>query len=236
MTGKETVNKWLESIQDCFFPHSCLLCGGAGAGGLDLCSACRSELPHNRWACSRCGIPLAAGAEGCCGPCQRHPPQFAATLALFRYEEPVRMLLHDLKFRDQFAVARLFGELLAIAAAAREPRPQAIIPVPLHPRRFRQRGYNQSTEIARIAARRLGLPLDLRHCTRRRPTLPQTGMPAAERRRNLRHAFQVSAELDLGHVTIVDDIVTTGATVGELTRALRSAGVARVDVWAVARA
>ena len=230
------MNKWLESIQEWFYPSSCLLCGAPGTGRLDLCAACRGDLPHNRWACRRCGIPLPPGADGICGACLKKPPKMDATLALFRYEEPVRMLLHDLKFRDQFAVARLFGELLAIAAAAREPRPQAIIPVPLHPRRFRQRGYNQSTEIARIAARRLGLPLDLRHCTRRRPTLPQTGMPAAERRRNLRHAFQVSAELDLGHVTIVDDIVTTGATVGELTRALRSAGVARVDVWAVARA
>jgi len=230
------MNKWLESIQEWFYPSSCLLCGAPGTGRLDLCAACRGDLPHNRWACRRCGIPLPPGADGICGACLKKPPKMDATLALFRYEEPVRLLIHDLKFRNQYAVARLLGELLASSAAERETLPEVLIPVPLHPRRFRERGFNQSTEIARIVSRRLGIPLDYRSCSRILPTLPQTSLPAEQRRRNMRNAFGVDGRLMYGRAAIVDDIVTTGATVNELARTLRKAGAGHIEVWAIARA
>lgn len=230
------MNKWLESIQEWIHPSSCLLCGAPGADRLDLCAACRRDLPDNRWACLRCGIPLPPEVDAVCGACLKRPPEMEATLVLFRYEEPIRLLLHDLKFRNQYAVARLFGELLAATAAERQALPEVVVPVPLHPRRFRERGFNQSTEIARVISRRLHIPLDYRSCRRVRPTLPQTSLPAEQRRRNMRNAFGVDGRFPCSQAAIIDDIVTTGATVNELARTLRRAGAEHVEVWAVARA
>ncbi|NJD05614.1 MAG: ComF family protein [Methylococcaceae bacterium] len=231
------MNKWLESIQEWLYPGSCLLCGGPGSDRLDLCSACRADLPVILHACARCGIPLEAEFGGAvCGACLKKPPAMDSTVALFRYEEPLRLLIHELKFRHQLAVARLLGELLAASMARRETAPQVLIPVPLHPRRFRERGFNQSTEIARIVSRRLGIPLDSRSCCRIRLTAPQTTLPAEQRRRNIRNAFRIDGRPNFGHAAIVDDIVTTGATVNELARTLRRAGARRIEVWAIARA
>jgi ComF family protein len=107
--------------------------------------------------------------------------------------------------------------------------------VPLHAQRLRERGYNQSLEIARAVSRELAVPVDPAACARVVPTAPQAGLEQKDRRRNVRGAFQVVGSLPSSHVAILDDVVTTGSTVAELTRVLRKAGVARVDVWAVAR-
>jgi ComF family protein len=134
------------------------------------------------------------------------------------------------------AYARLLGALLARwVEAAAPPLPQLVIPVPLHRQRLRERGFNQALEIARAPARRLGLELGHRYAWRQRATSPQSGLDAAERRRNLRGAFQVRLPPGVTHLAVVDDVVTTGYTVSELTRTLKQAGAHRVDVWAVAR-
>jgi len=233
------MNNWPSIIQNWLYPPTCLLCGDPGTRNMDLCLPCLSALPRNRPACPRCGLGLPSSSpQGRpCGRCLSHPPAFTAALAPFRYEEPIRHLIHALKFRDRVASARLLGELLADEWDPENgEKPQCLIPVPLHPGRYRMRGYNQSLEIARVVSRRLDIPLRLHGCERIRPTPPQSELAATVRRRNVRGAFRVVEPVNSKHVAILDDIVTTGATVSELAKALRKAGVERVDVWAVARA
>lgn len=219
------------------FPPLCLLCGAPGDGGIDLCAGCRRELPYNRSACPRCAEPRPpqAGAATPCGRCQRRPPPFAAALAPLLYHEPLAPLLWQLKYRDRLLVAPLLASLLADAVDVAAPLPDALVAVPLHPRRQRRRGYNQSERIAAPLARRLRLPL-LRDAVRRTRYGPaQAELGLGERAAGVRGAFAAPRALMLRHVAVVDDVMTTGSTVAEVAHALRAAGVGRVDVWVCAR-
>lgn len=213
------------------------MCDAPGHDGLDLCAGCAASLPYAEHACCRCGRALPAAAPGNlpCGRCQKKPPLYDSLTPLCHYQEPARYLLRSLKFHRRYACARVLGSLLAARLAQQAPLPQAIVPVPLHPGRYAERGYNQSLELARHLSRQLAIPLDFQHCRRIRATLPQTTLDPIQRRRNLRGAFHVTAPWSIAHVAIVDDIVTTGSTVGELAKVLKRAGVARVDVWCCAR-
>lgn len=170
-----------------------------------------------------------------CGACRRRPPPFFATTAALRYAEPADRLILDLKFRGRLPAARLLGTLLAEAVADAEP-PEALLPVPLHPARLRERGFNQALELARPLARRLDRPLPIDAVRRIRATPPQTGVDRHGRRRNIRNAFALRRPLPWRHVAIVDDVMTTGSTVAELAGLLRRNGVERVQVWVAARA
>lgn len=229
---------WIEHTLARLYPATCVLCGAPGHAGLDLCPGCLADLPHNRSCCSRCALPLppAHPAGALCGECQRRPPPFAACHTAFRYEGPLPALLGGAKFRSRLNLARLLGQCLALSLRERGPGMAGlIVPVPLHPRRLRERGYNQSLELARAVSRGLAVPVDSASCARVQATVPQAGLEKKERRRNVRGAFQVLRPPQAAHVAILDDVVTTGSTVAELAQVLRRAGVARVDVWAVAR-
>ena len=220
------------------FPPTCLLCGAPGALGRDLCAGCAADLPYNRHACPRCALPFDAAppAGSLCGACQRRTPPFTCTIAALRYETPLPTLVGAMKFRDRLNHARLLGQLLADAVQDRAgPLPQALVPVPLHPGRLAGRGYNQSVEIARVVGRVLDLPVDTGCCRRVLATLPQASLDERTRRRNIRGAFAAFTPFPWGQVAILDDVLTTGSTVNELTRVLRRAGARSVEVWAVAR-
>lgn len=220
------------------FPPTCLLCGAPGASGRDLCAGCAAELPYNRHACPRCALPFDAPRPhgDPCGACQRRAPPSARTLAALRYEAPLPNLVGAMKFRGRLNYARLLGQLLADAVSGRDgPLPQALVPVPLHPGRLAGRGYNQSVEIARVVGGVLGLPVDTTCCRRVLATVPQSGLDERTRRRNIRGAFAAVTPCPWGRVAILDDVLTTGSTVNELTRVLRRAGARSVEVWAVAR-
>ncbi len=220
----------------CFMlPWRCLLCGAAGTEGIDLCTDCAAELPRNRSCCARCALPLATPAA-LCGECQRRAPPWDAAWAPFRYGWPLDRLETRYKFGADLAAGRVLSTLWR-----REPcpveLPQLVLTVPLHRRRLRQRGYNQALELARPLARQLGVPLRHDALQRLRPTHAQTELDAVGRRRNVRGAFALREGVALpAHVAILDDVMTTGATVAECARVLRRAGVQRVDVWALARA
>jgi ComF family protein len=236
MDAERQVYKWLRFVRNALYPSHCVLCGGKGESGLDLCRGCLAELPRLTQACRRCGAPLGIAAA-LCGPCSRRPPSFARSHIPFRYEAPLDHLLQQLKFHQNLHLAPLLATLMAEAIGKREaPLPQYLLPVPLHPQRLRERGYNQALELARPLSRLLGIPLAPRLCRRRHPTLPQTSLKGKERRRNLRGAFVAFGRGMPRHLAIVDDVVTTGATVEELARTLRRAGVEEVEVWACARA
>ncbi len=230
------VNNWLKNIHTLLYPGCCILCGASGTGQRDLCDACLTDLPRNLHACRRCALPLPeAAADQVCGDCHKRPPEYERCLAPLRYLHPVDHLLTRLKFHQKLANARILGELMAQWLEP-EAQPELIIPVPLHPSRLRERGYNQALELARPVGKRLGIPIDTHCCRRSRATTAQAGLNARQRRANLRNAFTVTGKPEANHVVIIDDVITTGHTVGELARTLRRAGVKRIDVWACARA
>ena len=225
----------LQRLQAWLLPWRCLLCGAAGADGLDLCRACAAELPRNHHCCARCALPLP-GSVASCGACQRKPPPWQAAWAPFRYGWPLDRLEARYKFGRELAAGRTLAELWQRLPPPLA-RPALILPVPLHRARLRQRGYNQALELARPVGRALGIPVRHDVLLRARATAAQTELDAAMRRRNVRGAFALRDPVALpAHVAVLDDVMTTGATLAECARVLRRAGVARVDVWALARA
>lgn len=225
-----------------FFPATCILCNIPTHSEKDICQACASDLPQLKNSCPQCAFPISVNAGTTqlkCGRCLRYAPSYDATIALYYYQEPVARLITQLKFNHQLKYARLLGELLTDGLLKRQQQgyllPEVIIPVPLHILRLRERGFNQSLEIARIVAKRLHLPIDISSCQRQRATLAQSSLPAKQRKRNIQNAFKVLQPITVKHVSILDDVVTTGHTVHELGKQLRKAGIQTIDVWCCAR-
>jgi ComF family protein len=219
------------------FPATCLLCLDPGqAPALDLCKGCEDDLPGNTSTCDICASPVAvAGAT--CDHCIERRPAFDRAFAPYRYEFPMVELIHRLKYGGQVAIGRILGTLLARRIVERQrPMVDALVPVPLHPSREVRRGYNQAGEIARFAGQILALPVADRIAMRVRATEEQAALPAIVRRVNVSGAFEVCAQSVPASVAIVDDVLTTGATVDALAQVLRRAGCRRIEVWAVARA
>ena len=231
----DALQRPFQTLQHWLLPLRCLLCGARGADGLDLCRECAAELPRNRRCCARCALPLAEPAA-LCGECQRRPPPWARAWSPIRYGWPLDRLEARFKFGRDLAAGRVLGTLWA-----REPHPDdlpdLIVPVPLHRSRLRRRGYNQALELARPLARRWGLPLRYDLLRRTRSTEAQSELDAIARRRNVRGAFVLHPGATLpDHIALLDDVMTTGATLAECVRVLRRAGVVRIDAWSLARA
>ncbi len=233
-TTTTSVDGLAAGIGRLLWPPRCLLCGEAGTAGHDLCPGCADALPWNHVACRRCALPLPAPAPAC-GRCLGSPSALAEVHAACLYGFQVDRLLPRFKFHHDLAAGRLLVQLMTDAFAPL-PRPDALVPVPLHRSRLRQRGYDQALELARPLAAALRLPLQAGLLHRVRATAPQSELDAAARQRNLHAAFAVHPGAALpAHVVLVDDVMTTGATVHAAARALRRAGVARVDAWVCAR-
>lgn len=210
--------------------QDCILCA-APSGEALFCAGCAGDLPALGEACPRCAGPSAGGAL--CGACLARPPSFDATVAVWRYEFPVDRLVAALKYGGRLALAAALGAALAARVAGR--RVDALVPMPLAPSRLRSRGFNQAVEIARPLARDSGLRLDAGLAARVRDTLPQTDLPHDAREANVRGAFGVTRAVAGLSVAIVDDVMTTGASLEELARTLKRAGAAQVENWVVAR-
>lgn len=211
-------------------PLSCLLCG-APSGAAMICAACETDLPWlPRDRCTVCALPLASGAV--CGQCLQRPPRFDRVVAVFAYRFPVDALIHAFKYGRRLALARALGETLAQTVASDV---DAIVPMPLAPQRLAERGFNQALEIARVIARRAGIPLAVHACRKVVETPPQAALPWKERAKNVRRAFVCDADLSGQRIAVVDDVLTTGATLNELARVLRKAGAREISGWVVAR-
>lgn len=203
---------------------------------LDLCIDCEQELPIIQQACRQCAQSLPGKvAIDICGNCLKKPPFYDYTVALYRYEEIVSYLITRLKFHQQLVYAKILGKLLAVRVS-NESKPDCIIPVPLHYKRLRVRGFNQALEIARPLAKQLKIKLNAEHCIRLRNTPYQSQTTAAKRYKNVHRAFAVKSDFKAKHVAIIDDVMTTGHTINELSCVLREAGVTAIQVWCVARA
>jgi ComF family protein len=218
-------------------PQRCELCVGRTAGAL-LCDACADALPRIGAACPLCALPSATG--GACGACLALPPPYGGTVAAFAYAFPVDRLLQGLKYGGRIALAQWAGAALATTVRATfarrtdRARPDRIVALPLTPARQRERGFNQAREIAVRVARDTGLPLAA-PLARITAGPPQTALPWAQRLRNVRGAFAVRAPVSGTRIALVDDVMTTGATLAEASRTLLAAGAERVECWVVAR-
>ena len=221
----------LNSLFRLLLGGSCFLCRDA-AREL-LCEACRAELPRlGADRCPRCALASPGGAP--CGRCLSRAPQFDATRAALDYRFPADVLVHALKFRGELALAPLLGALLREALGP-DSKADAVLPVPLSDQRLRERGFNQAMEIARPLAAAAGAPIEPGLCERTRDTAAQTRLSLAGRAQNVRGAFRCPRPLSGGTIAVVDDVMTTGASLAELARVLRAAGAARVENWVVAR-
>ncbi|GMR20983.1 MAG: DNA utilization protein GntX [Gammaproteobacteria bacterium] len=223
---------------------SCLLCQAPIAWHEDFCLPCKQGLREDCQRCPRCAavLPTSTPKGVPCGACQKQPPAFQSTQALFTYAFPVNALVQALKYDGQLHLARVMGKLLAqhLSPGVSGDISQGVdfvTPVPLHRSRLQQRGYNQSLELARPLVRALGLRLEPAAIHRVRATAPQAELPMKARRQNVRNAFEVNADKVRGkHIGLLDDVMTTGFTVNEIARCLHKAGAASIKVWVLARA
>jgi ComF family protein len=231
--------KWVDAVRTSFARarwQRCALCAAPLPSFDALCPPCLDALPSLTHTCPICANPLEVAAAAC-GACLQHPPAFDRAFAAFAYRAPVVHLIHGLKYAGKLSNASLLGRLFAIRLqqAGAEP-PDVLLPVPLHVNRLRERGFNQSLELARPLARAFGVPLDKTGVARVRETVAQAGLDLPERKKNLRGAFEARKSYEGLKVAIVDDVMTTGATVQTLSQALRKAGAKSVHVWVLARA
>lgn len=218
--GRRSPLSWL---LDQLLPRHCVLCGQVEHDAF-LCPGCRADLPVSAPGCPVCAIETRAGEV--CGRCLRRAPAFDRTVAAYRYAAPLDQLIQRFKYAHDLSVARALGEIMADAAEGIVF--DAIVPVPLHRSRLAERGFNQSVELARPLSRRSGLPLCLAELQRTRQTSSQAGLSLLARRRNMRGAFQALARFDGQRVLVIDDVMTTGATLDAVARCLKQAGAREV--------
>jgi ComF family protein len=214
-------------------PPLCLLCHAPAAQD-NLCLACRDELPYLPGErCPRCAVPSFGGEI--CGACLVRPPRFDTVRAACEYAFPLDRLIQRFKFSGQLAAAPLLAGLVRTAIERQAARADVIVAMPLSERRLRERGFNQSLELARLLSHDIGIPLSVQGCVRVRHSQAQSDLPLAERIHNVRGAFACSQDFGGQSVAVVDDVLTTGATLDEVASVLRKAGAMRVEGWVVAR-
>jgi ComF family protein len=184
-------------------------------------------------ACPHCALPTYDG--NICGHCLKKSPAFTHTTAAFTYAFPVDVLVQALKYSGNLAAAGPLTDALA-QRVTNCALPDLLIPMPLYLTRLKERGFNQSVEIAKILAARLNVPIALDACTKVRDTAPQASLPLKERSSNVKGAFACNVDLSGKRIAIVDDVMTSGATVNELAKTLAKHGAAEISVWVVARA
>ncbi len=234
------VYNWLKNNLFKFLSQRCSICLAPTENKYLLCSNCETDLAKNTEHCIICSLPLpisqAVEKTLICGKCQLTPPHYTTSLIPHIYASPLKQLISQLKFQNNLSIALVLAENFICSLKNRKhPLPESLVPVPLHPQRLRERGFNQALELARIVADKLQIPLDYSLCQRNKATPFQSGLSAKQRRINLKNAFEITKADAYRHVAIFDDVVTTGTTVNELAKQLKKSGVEIIEVWAIAR-
>lgn len=219
-------------VKDLIFTGACFFCQTKAN---DVwCNSCEQDFIRET---TRCPVCARKNTQNhICGNCLKQPPFFVSTEILFNYEYPTNQLIKAFKFNNRPELARCFANRLAKKLVRNNTLfPDTVIAVPLHRKRQRERGYNQSLEIARLLSKQLGLKTNGSLCSRIKNTDPQSTLPMKIRRKNVKGAFCLNESQIPKHIAIVDDVITTGSTINELARLFKKAGCQRIDIWAIAR-
>jgi ComF family protein len=234
---QQLINNW-SNINHLLLGRRCLLCAVTHREPHGVCKSCATELPRLPVThCPQCALFSASGAV--CGQCLQSPPAFDRTFAAFRYAYPLDSMLQCYKYQHQLHLAeQLAGLMLSVRTSetpTHHPPPDLIVPMPLHPHRLRERGFNQSLEIARHLATQLKIPLEANAAVRTRLSPPQASLPLKARVKNMKQAFVCTGRFDGLRIALVDDVMTTGASLNELSRTFKNAGAKQVECWVIAR-
>jgi ComF family protein len=227
-----SITQWLKQLR---LPQHCILCTEAHAGSDAVCDHCLSLFIPTSFCCSCCALPLPPGNFLLCGQCIQKKPDFDRVTAPYPFEEPLRSVLHEFKYHQGLYLISFLAKLIRMHLPMEALRTDCLIPVPMHPQKLQQRGFNQAVELTKLLARQLKLPYDLHICKKILHTTPQAELNAEKRRSNLLHAF-ITGPIPYHHVTLIDDLLTTGSTANALAKSLKKQGVQKVNVWCCARA
>ena len=257
---KQLLNKWLKNSQlsnlrlgagilkQAIFKQNCVLCASCIESNIAnnhaVCKPCLNDLPwHSKTSCPQCG--LASSGTGLnaivCGSCLNSPPDFDATRAVFLYAYPIDAMMLRYKYGNMLNLGNTFGEFLTEKVNVEHclKNIDLIIPMPMHPTRLKERGFNQALEIAKVLTKNCKEKLDYNSVERQTLTPPQASLPLKERVKNIKGAFKVKADkldkLQGKRIAIVDDVMTTGASLNELAKTLKKAGASHVECWVIAR-
>lgn len=223
-----------------WFPNVCRICEKSLPKSITncfFCQECYETLPWNQQACLRCALPLEMGSI--CGECLTAPLTTSICFSPFIYKPPISYLITQLKFYHQLWCGQVLGLLLASKIEDYyhgKTLPEAIIPIPLHRQRLRQRGFNQAVQIAKPLSRQLKIPLYRNDFIRHKYTEPQSELTAAQRKHNISAAFSTRKKRPLKYVAVLDDVITTGQTLREFSKTLKKQGINEIDLWSCARA
>jgi len=227
-----TIAYSISQLAHWLLPQSCFLCGDISHQ--TLCQACLSNLPYQLMSCYRCAGALSS-IGGPCDHCLKHPVVFDNAKTVFAYQYPIDKLIQAAKYHQNLAVLKLLGQLMAQSISIKT-KPDVLIPVPLHPKSLNERGYNQALELAKIIAHYHQIPLDYNACQCVKKKRKQSTLSDEERRRNVKGIFQVKQiKSHWQHIVLVDDVMTTGATLNELAKVFLQAKIKQVEVWCCAR-
>jgi ComF family protein len=223
----------LEQIINQVFLQKCALCGALSDEA--VCKNCEQILPHPKHICQCCAKPLFQH-QTTCGDCLKFPPAFDQIKPVFSYQYPLDRLILAAKYGANFSVLKQLGLWMADHFKY-ENKPDVLMPVPSHLKDLKKRGFNQSVELAKWVSKRLQIPLNIDLCECIKQKRPQAGLSKKERRQNVKGVFAVGKmPASWQHIVIIDDVVTTGATVNEIARLFRTQTTAKISVWACARA
>ena len=227
-----SLNKFMELIA----PKHCLWCQMRTHSHLTLCDECIHKLSYNTHSCRNCAIPIEqSNTTQCCHNCLRRPWPFNNIMVPLLYHPPISYFITELKFKHRLSHSKLMGELL-LQAIDPSKIPALLIPVPLHAKRLRSRGFNQALEISKVINQHLHIPIDTTSIQRIKNTKPQSLLSKKERRGNLNNAFVIKKEIQQKHLVLIDDVLTTGQTVNELYKILNKNNHYTIDLWCCARA
>lgn len=226
--------KLLSITQSLSLPSICVLCNQFHKNKLAVCASCIEFITPLGPACQYCAYPLPDADYLVCGRCIKKPPHFDKAHIAYRFEEPLRSLLHRFKYHNSLYLGSFLTHLILRSLENQTSPVQCLIPVPMHPKRLKLRGFNQAAVLTQALSKKLQIPYDLISCQKIINTAPQASLDGEQRQKNLRHAFQVK-KIPYEHVALIDDLLTTGCTANELAHTLKKSGVHQVDIWCCAR-
>lgn len=232
-TSQQQIATWADSVLTLIFPPVCAACNTPGPL---ICAACAAQMVKiAEPLCERCGRTVLYETP-ICGRCLGEPPTLQQVRTPLAYKDPVAYIIHRLKYEGLFALAQPLAQIMVASWPDWQTTPSLLIPIPLHPRRQRRRGFNQSAMLANHIGAQLGLPVEESALRRTKNTMPQIGLSPVQREENVRRAFAAQSEQVLAkHILLIDDVYTTGATMRAAAAALLSAGANGVSAYCLAR-